>query len=87
MDLTLLFPSLSPYSAFSSRIMLRLYSQFDAHVIPVPKLQGRLPPVRRPVLLRVRRCERQRTRVPRGDPPVRRDPRSVILLTAFVNTC
>jgi hypothetical protein len=39
------------------------------------ELQGRVPAVCGPVLLRVRRRERQRARVPRGHPPLRRDPR------------
>lgn len=45
----------------------------------IPRLvKGHLQTVRRPVLLRLRRRKRQRTRVPRGDSLFRRGPGSVL---------
>ncbi|KZL69259.1 hypothetical protein CI238_09101, partial [Colletotrichum incanum] len=44
----------------------------------VPQQQDRLPPLRRPLLLRLRRYKRQRAGIPRGHPLLRRGPRRLL---------
>lgn len=56
----------------------------DPRAFAVPEPQAGLPPLRRPVLLLLRRLERQRAHLARGHSPLCRDPRYVDDLRAGI---